>query len=113
VCGKQTVFAPRVRMMRRKVRTTAPAQLVCRSGPVRALGVPKPSLNPNARYTGYLQIRGSNRRVLYAILSPATYSVFANGPVLQYDASVCKKVRTLVPSRRWLAEHPAEQSRDD
>jgi hypothetical protein len=89
-------------MMRRKVRTSDPVQLVCRTGRARTF---------EGSSDGQF-VRSADRWVLYAILTPNRLGE-DGGPVLQYDASVCKRRRTLVPSREWLEQHPLKPHQAD
>jgi hypothetical protein len=88
VCGQPREFAPRVHQMRRKIRTDSAAQLVCRPGRVRSFSVPTSQPSAGTPYDGMVQVRGADRRILYAIFS-ATYLSEGGGPVLQYDSRVC------------------------
>jgi hypothetical protein len=89
VCGQDADFAPRVKQMRGKVRATSAVQLVCRPGLVRGFGLPR--FTPSGATTqsfGMVEVRGADRRVLYAQFNPNQLSP-GGGPVLQYDSRVC------------------------
>jgi hypothetical protein len=91
VCGDAGDFAPRVKQMQRKVRTTEPVWLVCRPGDVKSFSVPTSTPSPATPYSGMMQVRTGDRRVLYAVFTPTAINPTGRA-TLQYDSRVCEKV---------------------